>query len=132
MIWLPDTDIANYLLRRSQPSASRYLEAMSAGDTLVLSPIVRYEVSRNLKLKGAVRLLREFESMTENWKMIDFERPDWDTAADLWAGRYSVGKGIDDADLLIVVCALKSGATLVTNNTKHFEDLGLNLENWNQ
>jgi predicted nucleic acid-binding protein len=34
------------------------------------------------------------------------------------------------ADLLIAVIALKTGATLVTNNTRHFEGLGLAVENW--
>jgi tRNA(fMet)-specific endonuclease VapC len=41
------------------------------------------------------------------------------------------GMIIDDADLFIAACALTTGATLVTNNTKHFKRInGLQLQNW--
>jgi predicted nucleic acid-binding protein len=58
------------------------------------------------------------------------EADDWRTAADLWASRHRAGKPITDSDLLIAVSALKSGATLATNNLRHFDDLGLSLETW--
>ena len=41
------------------------------------------------------------------------------------------GRRLDDADLLIAAIARSIGATLVTNNTRHFERVpGLRLENW--
>lgn len=41
------------------------------------------------------------------------------------------GKVLDDADLLIASIALANNATLVTNNTEHFEKIrGLKIENW--
>jgi tRNA(fMet)-specific endonuclease VapC len=41
------------------------------------------------------------------------------------------GMIIDDADLFIAACALTTGATLVTNNTRHFKRIeGLQLQNW--
>src|SRR3990172_11197155 len=42
-----------------------------------------------------------------------------------------IGRPLDDADLLIACLALVTGATLVTNNTRHFSRIsGLKLENW--
>jgi tRNA(fMet)-specific endonuclease VapC len=44
-----------------------------------------------------------------------------------------LGMIIDDADLFIAACALTTGATLVTNNTKHFKRInGLQLQNWSR
>ncbi len=41
------------------------------------------------------------------------------------------GTIIDDADLFIGACALATGATLVTNNMRHFERIEeLRLQNW--
>jgi tRNA(fMet)-specific endonuclease VapC len=43
------------------------------------------------------------------------------------------GMIIDDADLFIAVCALATGATLVTNNTRHFKRIEeLRLQNWSR
>lgn len=43
----------------------------------------------------------------------------------------SIGKPLDDFDLLIGATAIAHGMTLVTNNTKHFQRLqGLKLEDW--
>ena len=109
----------------------RYELQVAAGDEFVLCPVVHFEVTRNLKLKKATRMLRNYERLTGDWRSVSLDLVDWETAADLWANRHAVGKAIADADLLIAVCALKAGATLVSNNTKHFSALGLNLENWN-
>ena len=43
----------------------------------------------------------------------------------------SQGRGLADADLLIGSIARRTGATLVTHNTRHFERIpGLVLESW--
>ena len=44
---------------------------------------------------------------------------------------FDKGIRIEDMDLLIAATAIYNELTLVTNNTKHFENIpGLNLENW--
>lgn len=43
----------------------------------------------------------------------------------------SIGKPLDDFDLLIGATAIAHGMTLVTNNTRHFQRLkGIKLEDW--
>jgi tRNA(fMet)-specific endonuclease VapC len=130
MIFLPDTDTVNYLLKGKGPARQRLQAAVSTGDTLVLSPVVHYEVTRYLTLKQANRLLRLYEVLVADWRRLDLTAVDWDRAALLWAERHRSGRPITDSDLLIAVTALTSGAVLVTNNQRHFEDLGLTLENW--
>ena len=51
--------------------------------------------------------------------------------ADIKAKLFDKGIRIEDMDLLIAATAICNELTLVTNNTKHFENIpGLNLENW--
>ena len=51
--------------------------------------------------------------------------------ADIKAKLFDKGLRIEDMDLLIAATAIYNELTLVTNNTKHFENIpGLNLENW--
>lgn len=45
----------------------------------------------------------------------------------------SIGKSLDDFDLLIGATAIHHGLTLVTNNTKHFQRIqDIQLEDWTQ
>jgi predicted nucleic acid-binding protein len=128
--YLLDADTLNYLLKSLSPVTERFREAATAGAEFVLSDVVHFQITRYLKLKGATRIERFYSRLTSGWKLAALEWADWDTAADLWASRHRQGSPIQDADLLIAVMALKAGATLVTNNTRHFEGIGLTVENW--
>jgi tRNA(fMet)-specific endonuclease VapC len=56
-----------------------------------------------------------------------------DRFADVRAGLERSGTSIGIMDMMIAAHALTVGATLVTNNTRHFERVkGLSLENWAQ
>lgn len=68
--------------------------------------------------------------MTAGWQRCEPSFEDWDEAARIWAERHRTGQGISDPDLLLAALARKWNATLVTNNTRHFEGLGVNLEDW--
>lgn len=113
-----------------QPVKDRYRAAAQAGARFALSVVVNYEVVRYLRLRGSTRMERDYHSLVSNWTLVELTSADWDTAADLWVARHRKGRPIEDADLLIAVTALKAGAVLVTNNTRHYADLGLTLENW--
>lgn len=125
-----DTDILNDVIKGISPTQERYAEAIDGGAVFILSPMVHFEVTRYLKLIGATRTLRSYSEITTNWLPVNLEPVDWDTAADIWARRHRSGRPISDADLLIAVTALKTGAVLVTNNVSHFEGRGLTVENW--
>ena len=130
MLYLLDANTLNYAVKRIQPVVARLKAATQTGATFVLSPVVHYEVTRYLKLKDARRLFRDYNALVADWERHGLDEADWETASDLWARRHRGGAPITDADLLIAVSALKTGAILVTNNAGHFQDLGLALENW--
>nr|WP_245232442.1 PIN domain-containing protein [Thiorhodococcus minor] len=128
-----DTNILSYLMRGSSTVRANFdRTAESAGSQFVLSPVVDYEIRRYLLLKGATRNLAQYQALTSTWLTPTFDTAHWEHAITLWSERHRIGKPIADADLLIAVTALRQDAALITNNSAHFEGLGLRLEDWSQ
>lgn len=129
MIYLLDTNALNDVLRKNEPAQSQFIEVRQYA-RFILAPVVDYEIRRYLLLKGATRNLAQFNALVATWLKPAFDAAHWQHAAELWAERHRMGKPIADADLLIALSALRQRATLVTNNTDHFLDIGLALEDW--
>ena len=57
--------------------------------------------------------------------LMDTNKDIWDKAAALYVHARQIGKPIgSDADLLIAAYCLINDCTLVTNNTRHFKNMG--------
>lgn len=130
MSLLLDTNTLNYILKDQSPARERLGEAIQQGETFLLASVAHYELIRYLELKSAHRLLRLYRSLTATWQLCTLSFEDWDEAARLWAERHRSGRSISDLDLLLAVLALRWDAVLVTSNTRHFEGLGLRLDDW--
>jgi predicted nucleic acid-binding protein len=128
--FLLDTNTVNYLLKGREPAVSRFAAAVEADDVFLLGPITDYELTRYLRLKGSSRILRLYEELASSWTLCDLTFEDWRTASLVWAERHEVGRPITDLDLLMAVLARKEKAVLVTSNGRHFEGLGVPLEDW--
>lgn len=127
---LLDTNTLSYILKNLTPVPAKLDEAVRQGKSFLLASVAHYELTRYLHLKGAHRLLRLYQQLTATWQRCEPSFEDWEEAARLWAERHRAGKGISDPDLLLAVLARKWSATLVTTNTRHFEGLGIALEDW--
>jgi len=127
---LVDTNIITYILRDRAIVLSRFTEALKAGAVFISSEVVDYEIRRYLLLKGATRQMARYETLSSDWLPTSLTRNDWRAAANLWAEIHRTGRSIEDRDLLITISALKEQAILVTNNTRHFEGLGVPFVDW--
>lgn len=127
---LLDSNTISYILKDRLPVRERLDSAIRQGRTFLLPSVVHYEVTRYLDLKGARRLSQLYRELVDGWQTCDLTFDDWNEAARLWAERHRVGRSIADFDLLLAVLARKQEAILVTSNTRHFEDLGIILEDW--
>lgn len=126
MNWLLDTNIISFLLRGRAEVRGGYEAARKVADTrFVLSPVVDYEIRRYLLLKGASRNLAQYDALVADWDKPLFDEAHWAHSAMLWAEHHRVG-------CPIAVTAIRLDAVLVTNNTAHFKDMGLRLEDWSQ
>lgn len=125
-----DTNILSALLRKERLAFQRTAAALNQGAELVICPIVFYEILRGLLHRDAQRQLDFFRDYSTTLTWEDLEREDWEFAARLWAEVRSKGRPVEDADLLIGAYAARRQAVVVTDNTKHFEQLGVAVENW--
>jgi tRNA(fMet)-specific endonuclease VapC len=130
LTYVLDTDTVNYLVKGVPQVVAAFRAANEQGASFLLSGFVHYEVTRYHRLRGTPRITRVYQALVSDWPRLDLSGADWDTAADLWSARHASGQPIADSDLLIGLCALKNDAILVTNNTRHFQDLGISLANW--
>lgn len=128
--YVVDTNIVSSVLRQDRNAAGRLDEVLRLGGTLYLCPVVYYEVVRGLLHSPVARMLEVFDEMRSHLLWQEFTPADWQLAAQLWAEARSSGRPHADADILIAAYALGRSAVLVTDNERHFSDLGLTIENW--
>lgn len=111
-----DTSVAIDHLRGVDPAVNLLAEALNAGEALVASEVVRFELlaGAHEKEMGA---LEDFSSAL-SWVPVSEEVAR--TAGALAKRHRRSHSGIDDADYLIAATALLLEADLLTTNIRHF------------
>jgi predicted nucleic acid-binding protein len=127
---LLDTNTLSYVLKGRTPVLDRMAARVQERADFLLAPVVHYELKRYLDLKGAHRLARAYATLTESWRRLELDFSDWHSAAELWTERHRAGKAVSDLDLFLAILAHREDAILVTANTRHFEGLGVAVEDW--
>jgi predicted nucleic acid-binding protein len=127
---LLDTNTLSYLIKKHQSVLERFEAAVGSGALFLLGSVAHYELTRYLYLKGARRLLRDYEDITASWPRCNLHLEEWEEAARVWADRHRLGRSIADLDLFLAVLARREDAVLVSSNVKHFEGLGISIEDW--
>lgn len=133
-VYLLDSDILCHVLRRSNDKDKtvflRLRDALVGDSEIILSPIAYYEVYRGLLRRNAVGQMRLLEELTSALCWDDLLMEDFEAASRIWVDCMSRDRCPDDADPIIAAHAIRLGATVVTNNEKHFKDLNVPIENW--
>jgi len=131
MTYALDTNIISFIIKGNEAVRERYFEVASTGIHCVIPLMVYYEVKRGLMANNAGNRLRSFENICTAFGIDNLTPADMDVAADIYAERKTLGKLIDDGDLLIAAQCISRGYVLVTNNTKHFQDITrLKIVDW--
>ena len=84
-----------------------------------------------MKSKSVEKNLETVKAIKSIFPLIDINCDIMETFGEIKAYIQKIGKPVDDMDLLISATAISNGMTLVTHNTKHFENIpNLKLEDW--
>ena len=132
MSFLLDTVVLSEL-RKAKPSqkVARWFKAQKT-ESLFISVVSIGEIERGIKRarKADAEFAAELEQWLETLLSVYADRllPVSANAARLW-GRLSAKLEYDGADLLIAASALSHGATVVTDNVKHFVPTGVRVFN---
>lgn len=134
-----DTDIVSYAIKGEFPSVEahmRRLDVMQVCISAVTRGELRFGVRRlrdatRDTTRGANRLAAEVEGFLSTIHTLPWDEIAADEFAEVRAELERGGTPIGVMDTMIAAHAKSIGATLVTNNVKHFHKVkGLTVENW--
>ena len=133
MVYALDTNIViNYL--RDEPNIHQnFNDAVMRGDDLVVPEIVNYEIRRGFRIISAPKKEAAYKVLVGPG-FCDIAEMDvncWERAEYVYLDLYNKRLTVGEMDILIAAICIEYGYTLVTNNTKDFENIdGLKLVNW--
>ena len=123
MIYALDSDIISYMLKDNRNVLQKFWKLIDADNFYCISPIVYYEVKRGLTEKKATKKLKEFKDLCNDSIKKAMTTEIWEKAVEIWVGLKSTGRLIGDGDIFIAAFCIINGYTLITNNTKHYENI---------
>jgi len=129
-IYALDSNIVSYYLKSNQEVINR-INVEIQNNSIVISPIVYYEIQNWLIRNNAKKKIAIFEKMYSDKGIGIIDKNTMDIASIIFIKLKKRGIVIDDADILIAAWCIQNGYVLVTNNKKHFENIDdLKIENW--
>ena len=127
--FLLDTDSVSFALRGHGRVAQRIVEHRPS--ELAISAITLAELKYGADRRNSRKLHTIIDVFTGNVAVLPFDEACAMRFGKLANELVARGTPIGDFDTLIAAHAMELGATLVTNNTKHFTKVaGLKTENW--
>jgi predicted nucleic acid-binding protein len=106
-------------------------KAQDKGARFIIPPFVNYEIMRGLIIKPVSSHEKAYAVIRENCSLEEMTVDVWVRAAQIYAELYSKRFTVSEADIIIAAFCLENDYTLVTSNTKDFENIdGLKLVNW--
>ena len=130
MTYFLDTNVIIDLLNGNSNVLASFKNAYTF-DTIRIPDLVYYEVLRGFEYSDPKNQKAGFEIFANRCGIVFMDLSVLKEAARQYADLRKHGIAIDDDDILIGSFAIVKDAVLVTNNTKHFQNLnGIQLVNW--
>lgn len=130
-LYMLDTDIASYIMKRSNQAAVHRLQAVPVSDVCI-SAIAKSELMFGMELSPRRQRDEEaLQAFLQYCPVLDYTAEAAAEYGKIRADLKQRGTMIGANDLLIAAHARSLGLILVTNNTREFSRVqGLKLENW--
>jgi len=130
-MYMLDTDICIYIIKRKPKSALKRLESLQPGQ-LAMSAITFAELMNGAKKSKQVEAnTAKLNELGELIQILPFDKKAAIFYGDIRSTLEKKGKIIGSNDLLIAAHALSLDLMLVSNNEKEFKRVdGLKIENW--
>ena len=126
-----DTNIVTYYLKGNKTIINRISAETDNGNSVIIPPIVFFEIKRWLLSINAIKKLKLFENMCSFEGIGEINREVMEIASTIYSDLQKKGIIIGDNDILIASFCINHNITLVTNNEKHFINItNLKIVNW--
>jgi len=131
MTYALDTNTVIAILGNNKNVEKKGDTAIIAGDKLIIPPIVDYEIQRGLLYKPSPRKEKIYFSLRQHYGVGIMTPEMWVKSAHIYVDLRKNGFTVGDNDIYIATFCMLYGYTLVTRNTKDFENIaGLQQVNW--
>jgi len=131
MVYALDTNIIIRYLRDDSNVRQNFNAKVLEGHDLIIPKIVDYEMRRGFLVMFAPKKETAYKILTERCEVVEMSSYSWGRAEQTYASLYHKGFTIGELDILIAATCLENNFTLVTNNTKHFQNIeGLLMVDW--
>ena len=126
-----DSNTIIHLMRGTQSVKENREKAAVSGSRFIIPPFVNYEIKRGLIIKPIPKHEKAYAVVCDNCLLEEMTVDSWIRAAQIYAELYSKRLTVRDSDIVIAAFCMVNDYTLVTDNTKDFENIdGLQLTNW--
>ena len=131
MIYVLDTNTIIHYLGKKANVLRNFDNAAMQNFKLIIPKAVDYEVRRGLGIYPAPRKEKTYNILTRQCIIGEVGSGIWDRATQIYIDLYKKRFTVGEIDMLIGAYCLVNGYTLVTSNTKDFENMdGLKLVDW--
>jgi tRNA(fMet)-specific endonuclease VapC len=121
----------SYYLKKNPQVVTRFDDYVETHGYVFISRITVVEILGGLRTRNAVRQIESFKRLIADHKILDTTELSAEISADIFAELYKKGRHSGNYDILIAAIAMANDLTLVTNNTKDYNQIsGLLLDNW--
>ena len=131
MTYALDTNTLIAILNNDKNVEEKGEMAIAAGYKFIIPPVVDYEIQRGFLYKPSPRKEKIYFSLRQRYG-VGIMTPDmWVKSARVYVDLRKKGFTVGDDDIFIAAFCLLNRYTLVTRNTKDFENIeGLQQINW--
>ena len=130
-VYALDSNIISFYLRGNATVIANVEKAINDGNSIVIPPLVYYEVKRGLMLINATKKMKEFETLCELFPVGELENYLLEESIKIYVQERKAGRNTEDADIFIATFCIHNNYILVTDNIKHFKNISdLHSINW--
>ena len=135
MTYALDTNMIIHYLKDTPNVVNNLIATIKRGDSLVIPPIVDYEIKRGFCVQSSPKKERAYKILTEESLGVcdvpSMDSDSWERAEKVYAELYQKRFTVGELDMLIAAFCLVNDCTLVTNNKKDFASIdGIVVVDW--
>jgi predicted nucleic acid-binding protein len=130
-VYAIDSNIISFYLRGNAIVIANVEKAINDGNSIVIPPLVYYEVKRGLMLINASKKMKEFDALCQLFPVGELGNYLLEESVNLYVQERKAGRNSEDADIFIAAFCMNNNYILVTDNIKHFKNINnLQVINW--
>ena len=131
MTYALDTNTIIAILGNDKNVEENWENAAASDSRFIIPPVVDYEIQRGLLYKPSPRKEKIFFSLRQHYGVGVMTPEMWVKSSHIYVDLRKNGFTVGDDDIFIAAFCLLNEYTLVTRNTKDFENIvGLQQVNW--